>query len=154
MWLLQLPKLTTSSTLGYVDGGSGLDGYQGPFRYTKGSDKGMRITAVTDGTSNTIGFAESAGGLLSPDHGWFGFAYGHAHTISKFWSCPNADNGNCDSSAAGRGLGWGIPGSTHAGGRYNVCFVDGSVRSMNGGLDFQTYASICGAADGQVVNFD
>jgi prepilin-type N-terminal cleavage/methylation domain-containing protein/prepilin-type processing-associated H-X9-DG protein len=143
--------------IGYCSApGSGLEGYRGPFRYNSGTGKGQAIAGISDGTSNTLAVAESAGGLTflnTTNEGWTINPVGHSFFASNFWACPSA-SGNCVRTSAGKGLGSGIPGSLHAGGRYNAAFMDGSVRSMNGALDFTTYAIICGAADGQLVTFD
>jgi prepilin-type N-terminal cleavage/methylation domain-containing protein/prepilin-type processing-associated H-X9-DG protein len=154
-------KNNYSFNIGYgSDPASGLDGYRGPFRFNSASEKGMTIMGVTDGTSNTIAVAETAGGLTfvgdtSGNEGWTMNPVGHSFFASNFWSCPNPGTTNCvRTPASGLGLGSGIPGSLHTGGRYNALFTDGSVRSMNGALEFGIYAAICGAADGQVVTFD
>ena len=63
-------------------------------------------------------------------------------------------NGNCDFSAQGLGLSYQLPGSMHTGGRLNTLFMDGSVKSIDGGIDFLTYVFLCGAQDGQVVNLN
>jgi prepilin-type N-terminal cleavage/methylation domain-containing protein/prepilin-type processing-associated H-X9-DG protein len=132
---------------------SGLDAYQGPFRF---NDRALQMVGVTDGTSNTVGMMETAGGLIQQPpsfNGWFQAPFGHAYVISNFWLCPNAANGNCNFKPAGRGLGWGIPGSEHNG-RVNTMFMDGSVRAVDSSIDFLTYVYICGAQDGQVVTFN
>jgi prepilin-type N-terminal cleavage/methylation domain-containing protein/prepilin-type processing-associated H-X9-DG protein len=150
----QTGKTNYLVNIGYADiDADGLDSYQGPFRY---GPYGMKILGITDGASNTIGFCESAGGNIpsAPFNGWFQAPYGHAYTISNFWVCPNSGNQNCNFGPGGLGLGYGIPGSTHASGRFNTLFMDGSVRSLNGSIDFLTYAYLCGAQDGQTVNFD
>jgi len=139
--------------------GSGLEGYRGPFRYNNGTGKGLPILGITDGTSNTIGVAETAGGITflndTTNEGWTMNPVGHSFFASNFWSCPNTATTNCvNSKPSGLGLGSGIPGSLHTGGRYNALFMDGSVRSMNGALTFGIYAAICGAGDGQLVTFD
>ncbi|MFO0847901.1 MAG: DUF1559 domain-containing protein [Gemmataceae bacterium] len=144
--------------IGYASApGSGLDGYRGPFRYNNGTGRGLGILGVADGTSNTIGWAETAGGLTfigSANEGWTMNPVGHSYFASNFWACPSA-SGNCvKTPASGKGLGSGTPGSLHAGGRYNAVFMDGSVRSMNGALEFGVYAAICGASDGEIINFD
>jgi len=153
----QTAKTNYLVNIGYVDGGTGLDSYQGPFRYNNGLGKGLAITGVSDGTSNTIAFSETAGGLTfvgdTTNEGWTLEPYGHAYTASNFWTCPGGNN--CQNTPKGRGLGAGVPGSLHGGSaRYNALFTDGSVRSMAGNLDFLTYAYICGAQDGQVVTFN
>jgi prepilin-type N-terminal cleavage/methylation domain-containing protein/prepilin-type processing-associated H-X9-DG protein len=150
----QTGKTNYLVNIGYVAKDSdGLDGYMGPFRL---GQRALKIVGISDGTSNTIGFLESAGGNIpsAPFNGWFQSPYGHAYSISNFWVCPNSGNGNCDFSSAGGGLGWGVPGSRHTGGRINTLFMDGSVRAISGSVDFLTYAYLCGAQDGQVVTFD
>jgi prepilin-type N-terminal cleavage/methylation domain-containing protein/prepilin-type processing-associated H-X9-DG protein len=146
-----------SLNIGYVSAaGSGLESYRGPFVYNGGSGRGATIVGIGDGTSNTIGWAETAGGLTfvgTANEGWTMNPVGHSYFASNFWACPSA-SGNCVNTTAGRRLGSGIPGSLHAGGRYNAVFMDGSVRGLNGALDFTTYVYICGANDGQIVNFE
>ena len=143
--------------IGYCSQGQGLDGYRGPFVYNRGSGRGNTLVGIGDGTSNTLGWAETAGGLTfvnTTSEGWTMNPVGHSYFASNFWACPSA-SGNCvRTPASGRGLGSGIPGSLHTGGRYNAVFMDGSVRSLNGALDFSTYAAICGANDGQIINFE
>jgi prepilin-type N-terminal cleavage/methylation domain-containing protein/prepilin-type processing-associated H-X9-DG protein len=144
--------------IGYCsDPAGGLDGYRGPFRYNNGRGKGSPILGVADGTSNTIGFAETAGGLTfvgTADEGWTMNPVGHSFFASNFWACPSASTNCVNTPTSGRGLGSGIPGSLHPGGRYNAVFMDGSVRALNGALEFGVYAAICGAADGLVINFE
>ena len=56
-------KNNYSLNIGYcADPAGGLDGYRGPFRYNGGSGKGIGILQIGDGTSNTIGWAETWGG--------------------------------------------------------------------------------------------
>lgn len=145
--------------IGYAsDPASGLDGYRGPFRYNRGSGKGFLINAISDGTSNTLGMAETAGGLTfvgdTANEGWTMNPVGHSYFATNFWSCRNPGNGNCvNSTSAGQGLGSGIPGSFH-GQRFNAVFMDGSVRSLSGALEFGLYVAICGAQDGVIVDFE
>jgi prepilin-type N-terminal cleavage/methylation domain-containing protein/prepilin-type processing-associated H-X9-DG protein len=148
----QTGKTNYLVNIGYVSAvGSGLDGYKGPFRY---DTYALTVVGVSDGTSNTVGFAESAGGYIGSSwNGWVNDPYGHGYCPSNFWVCPNGGNGNCDNSAQGRGLGWGIPGSFHNG-RIQIVFMDGSVRAVNGSIDFLTWVYICGAQDGQTVTFN
>jgi len=129
----QTGKTNYLVNIGYVD--TTLDQYNGPFQYNSGTGTGLRITAISDGTSNTIGFAESAGGLTfigTTNEGWTVEPYGHAYTSSRFGTCPNTTNGNCKfTPASGRGLGAGVPGSLHASNRINTLFMDGSVRAFD-----------------------
>jgi len=153
----QTGKTNYLANIGYADIDSrGLDGYQGPFRL---DTYAMPITGISDGTSNTIGFMETAGGFVNwgsgnANNGWYQAPYGHGHTISNFGTCPNATNGNCSNTPEGRGLARGLPGSVHPGGRINTMFMDGSIRAFSGSVDFTVYVYMCGAQDGQVVAFE
>jgi prepilin-type processing-associated H-X9-DG protein len=115
---------------------------------------------VSDGTSNTVGFFEDAGGLVvfssatDPNNGWGHFSYGHAYTQSGFGTCPNSTNGNCLFTPQGRGLSSDTPDSLHAGNVLNCVFLDGSVRGINPQLTFVAFRDMCGAADGTVVTFE
>jgi len=114
-----------------------------------------KVVAVTDGTSNTIAFLESAGGYNPGTPGWWGNGFGLGITVSAFGMCPDATNGNCQPSGSpGFGLGIGLPGSFHAGNRINVVFGDGSVRNISPNMSFTTYVYISGMSDGQVVTFE
>jgi len=117
-----------------------------------------KIPGISDGTSNTVMFLESVGGYVNTgaagSTGWWGNWYGMNGAISAFGMCPDRNNPNCNFNPEGRGLGFAIPGSQHAGARINVVFGDGSVRSLNAAMDFTTYVYMCGASDGVVVSFD
>lgn len=161
-WVTTTGKNNYALNIGYArPDGDPLDVYIGPFRYNNGSGKGVSINLITDGMSNTIGFAETAGGLTfvgTATEGWTQNPIGHSFFASNFGACPNAANGNCVTIAtnpAGRNLGSGLPGSMHGDWtRYNAAFMDGSVRSLSGTLAFTVYRSICGATDGDVITFD
>jgi len=132
------------------------DLYIGAMQYNS-SGRGIAFANILDGTSNTIGFCETAGGLSfagTANEGWNYFAYGHGYFASDFGICPNSTNTNCNNTAAGKGLAAGLPGSLHPGGRINSLFMDGSIRAINGSMDFSTYVYISGVADGVSVNFD
>jgi prepilin-type processing-associated H-X9-DG protein len=133
------------------------DQFLGPFTYNQGSITGSKIVAISDGTSNTIGFVETAGGYLfdgTPNQGWNLEAYGHSYTSTSFGLCPVATNTNCNNTPQGKGLGAGIPGSLHAGNRINTLFMDGSVRAFSSSVGQSVYLAMGGAADGVVVNFE
>jgi len=163
--IAQLGQTNYLFNRGYVEAAQ----YEGPFTYSNktGSPSanlnpqaiGKSIVSVTDGTSNTIFMQETAGGYLSwaandPRNGWFAMPWGHAPFYSDFGTCPDKTNGNCDFSAAGKGFGWGCPSSFHATGRIMTLMGDGSVRSLAPDVNFTVYVYMCGAADGQVVQFN
>jgi prepilin-type processing-associated H-X9-DG protein len=133
------------------------DAFSGPFRWTGGSVTGQSILAITDGTSNTIGFVESAGGLTYPGtvaEGWSLESYGHGFSSTTFGLCPNPTSPNCINTSAGRGLGAGLAGSMHANNRINTLFMDGSVRAFNPDVGQAVYLAMGGAMDGVIVNFE
>lgn len=134
-----------------------IDTYIGPFQYNKGSSSGIQIGHVSDGTINTIGFAESAGGIKftgTPQEGWSQFSYGHGFFASDYGVCPNPTNSNCEKTTASKGLGAGYPGSMHPGNIINTMFLDGSIRSFKPSVDFVIFVYMCGAKDGQLVTLD
>ncbi len=121
-----------------------------------GYNSKTKLEAIGDGTSNTIMFAESAGGFADTlGGGWTMETWSSSVWWSTFGVCPRQDNGNCDFSSAGRGLGWGLPGSFHAGNIINVAMSDGSVRGINPAtLDFLTMSYLVGKNDGVVQNVE
>jgi len=113
---------------------------------------------ITDGTSNTIAFIESAGGVASVGsvtNGWTHFSWASAWAFSNFGLCPNPTNGNCrypPNFPTGRGLSRGQGGSQHANNRINVAYGDGSVRAISPTIDFALYVYLCGTNDGQIID--
>jgi prepilin-type N-terminal cleavage/methylation domain-containing protein len=141
----------------------------GPFRYSRQSSaatpyssvgtpggNGMAIPAISDGTSNTIFMMETNGGYLEAfgTTGWLGMNWGHAPFHADFGLCPDRTNQNCDFSANGKGYGWGLPSSAHAGNRIMTLFGDGSVRGISPTVQYGTFVYMCGASDGNVVTFE
>ncbi|MFM7541469.1 MAG: DUF1559 domain-containing protein, partial [Planctomycetota bacterium] len=148
----QTAKTNYLPNIGYMQS----DTYIGAMQYNS-NGRGIPISSILDGTSNTIGFCETAGGLSfagTANEGWNYFAYGHGYFASDFGICPNSTNTNCNNTAAGRGLSAGLPGSLHGNNRINSLFMDGSIRAINSSLNFSTYVYISGVSDGISVNFD
>jgi prepilin-type N-terminal cleavage/methylation domain-containing protein len=123
-----------------------------------GYNSKTKLESVADGTSNTIMFAESAGGIASINGigtGWTMETWSSSVWWSTFGVCPRPENDNCDKTPQGRGLGWGLPGSFHAGNIINMALGDGSVRGVNPNLlDFLSLSYLVGKADGVIQNFD
>ena len=127
--------------------------YLGPFQFKTP----LNIVHILDGSSNTVGVMETAGGNLNfsdPGPGWGQMTWAHAHVPSNYGTCPDRANRNCDFSPAGKGMSPGLPGSFHGSNRINTLFMDGSIRTISPDLNFTVYVYICGASDGQVVTFD
>lgn len=165
-------------TKDYATTGDNLgSSYKGPFAkyanelasgsgnavYINPPSKGASFATVTDGLSNTVFAMESAGGWLAwsgsatptANDGWTSMHWAHGIMVSDFGFCPDRTNGNCENVLKqGKGLGWGLPGSFHAGGVMTAAFGDGSVRTMAPQMSFAIFTYICGAQDGQTVAFD
>jgi prepilin-type N-terminal cleavage/methylation domain-containing protein/prepilin-type processing-associated H-X9-DG protein len=143
-------------------------------------DGPVRITAITDGTSNTIMIVEDAsrpiwygstGAVTVP--GYTG-ASGTSPQGGGGWADPlnyNATNG-ADPSGSGIAAGGGFMGipaapwscangcsndseifGFHTGGS-NVCFGDGSVRFVRNGLTMNQMQALLSRAGGEVISFD
>jgi prepilin-type N-terminal cleavage/methylation domain-containing protein/prepilin-type processing-associated H-X9-DG protein len=118
----------------------------GAFRLDNPNDKGVRLSKITDGTSNTILFGEKNIPLGSWGQGG--------------WDCStyDGDSPGCSGRAGGTGLpialslrdtGW-LFGSAHP----TVCnftFVDGSVHSLSKTLSATTLGMLTDIADGQLL---
>jgi prepilin-type N-terminal cleavage/methylation domain-containing protein len=139
-----------------------VDGASGLARFVNPPSQGDKIGSVKDGLSNTIFAMESAGGyfdgpangVASWGSGWMGMHWGHAPFYSNFGFCPDTSNGNCEVLPIGLGLGWGLPGSLHAGKVINTVNGDGSVRSMATNMTFGVFVALCGGKDGEIVTID
>jgi prepilin-type N-terminal cleavage/methylation domain-containing protein/prepilin-type processing-associated H-X9-DG protein len=145
---------------GYGDQRQGTFGhypYRGMFTFRSRN----KLENIPDGAGNRLAFLESAGGygqglsgIQMPEGipaGWWGNSWVMGEVFSRFGTCPDHNNPNCDFSAQGRGLGWALPGSLHEGHRINVAYGDGSVRTIPPDLDFNVYVAISGIADGYML---
>ena len=123
-----------------------------------------KLGAIPDGSSNTIMFVESAGGLNSVSGDmffshpqWWMHAWAGAQWFSAYGMCPNSNFGTCTAhqNDGGKGLSVFAAGSLHAGGVCNVAMGDGSVRGINApGISSPVLAFLTGGRDGQIVSPD
>jgi len=100
------------------------------------------MTAITDGTSNTIAFGESLGGFSNGQR-----------TFHPTWA-----------AGSGMATAWGLPSSWTVAGWYQYSskhtgvvqfsFGDGSVKGLRSSVSAATYRLLSGMADGQVVTGD
>jgi prepilin-type N-terminal cleavage/methylation domain-containing protein/prepilin-type processing-associated H-X9-DG protein len=122
------------------------------------------LERISDGTSNTLMFAENAGGQFAvggdPFFGtpkWTMNAWAGGVWWSAYGICPNMAGAgqNCDNSAGGRGLSVFVPGSLHSNGICNVALADGSVRGLNAqNIDSLSLAYLAGVRDGEIQSLD
>jgi len=119
--------------------------------------------SIADGTSNTLAFVESAGGLhriSSTDTFYNQFRWTQmAWAWGTWWSsqgmCPNASNTNCSTDPAGLGLGLFAGGSLHANNICNVAMADGSIKGLNvRNIDSLSIAYLAGVRDGEIQGTD
>jgi prepilin-type N-terminal cleavage/methylation domain-containing protein/prepilin-type processing-associated H-X9-DG protein len=118
-----------------------------------------RVTDITDGTSNTIAFQETAGGEINfgagnPANGWGSLSWASGIMFANYGTCPDHTNANCVFTPTGQGMSNGKPCSFHAGNRINTLYADGSVRTIPPDIDFTLFVYLTGKADGQVVSPD
>ena len=152
---VSLLKSTYAVMAGYPlfsAGGADTGGlYAGIFAF-KSPDRGLAITAITDGTSNTILAGEYAdanvnfgtGNVLTGDCA-VNFASGPLYT---YWGIRGGEAG--DQRPAFR---WYKFSSKHTG-VTQFCFGDGSVRAIRNGIDYTAYVQLGGAADGQIITLN
>jgi prepilin-type N-terminal cleavage/methylation domain-containing protein/prepilin-type processing-associated H-X9-DG protein len=115
--------------------------FNGPFIYQHNT----RLAEITDGTSNTMIFAEYGNayfnaGANAPTTGF----------IAGAWACgPMYTYWPPDTTTGGRGGYWQF-GSRHPG-IFNAVFADGSVASLSKNIDYTVWVLLSSMADGYVV---
>jgi prepilin-type processing-associated H-X9-DG protein len=128
--------------------------------YYKSKEK---VSRVPDGTSNTLMFVESAGGMLTGLNApadtpkWTNHSWGGAIWWSSSGICPNSRFSNCtwNQSPPPHASPVFAAGSMHAGGICNVAFADGSVRGLNApNIDSLSLAYLAGTRDGEIQGTD
>jgi prepilin-type N-terminal cleavage/methylation domain-containing protein/prepilin-type processing-associated H-X9-DG protein len=127
------------------------------------------LARVPDGTSSTVLFAESAGGMQDPSDPTIGvkwtmqaWAWGVWYSDDGLCPAPNPPTGvgvGCNtalrSTPQGRNMSVFAAGSLHANNICNMAMADGSVKGINPrGLDILALYYITGAKDGQVQSTD
>ena len=126
-----LGKTDYASNAGDI--GSGYPALCGPYF----TDSKTRIVAITDGTSNTIGFGEYLGGS-NPGPRDFTAAWMGAGAIPTAWGLAQPSQ-------------WYQFGGPHTGGVL-FGFCDGSVRSLKRSTDINTFIYLSAMSDGVVVS--
>jgi prepilin-type N-terminal cleavage/methylation domain-containing protein/prepilin-type processing-associated H-X9-DG protein len=113
---------------------------------------GVTMTSITDGTSNTIGFAEYFGGYLT----WAASSGIAAGIDGGSWSCGFNYSGfgtpgvNPSSTTSPT---WYLFSSNHTNNILNCAFADGSVRQISPSIDFNNWVFLTGYRDGQVITY-
>jgi len=121
--------------------------YQGLFTWKTQ----VKMTSITDGTSNTIAFSEIVGGTIAwagsggiPD-GLAGVSWVNGFYYSGFGT---------PSTVGSKGAWSSLFGSDHTGNVCNVVYADGSVRTVSPSIDFTTWLYLTGFRDGASVQVD
>ncbi len=122
----------------------------GYFQFSATGNKGTKVM-VPDGSSNSVMFAEYAGGWVVwgggggvPD-GPTGWAWGGGAIFSGFGSPVTGS-----ATTAANASQYLVANSQHTS-IVNVAFGDGSVRGLSSGLDFNTWLALTGIQDGSAV---
>jgi prepilin-type N-terminal cleavage/methylation domain-containing protein/prepilin-type processing-associated H-X9-DG protein len=112
-----------------------------------------KITAISDGTSNTIGFGETLAGTINGTRD-YAVMWPGAGTMPAAWGLPS------DGGSVFPGVNQGKPVvpdwftySSRHGPIVNFAFCDGSVRPIVKGCDYQSFINAAGMQDGNVVNY-
>jgi len=127
--------------------------WKGIFTYNPNPGAGgVSLGKIPDGTSNTFMFIEWVGGFLA-----WGGAGGIPDGIDgAAWTCGFGYTGFNGPSPTGsqtvNGVSyWYTFGSNHTGNICQICYADGSVRSVSPSIDFSTWVYLSGIADGVPV---
>jgi prepilin-type N-terminal cleavage/methylation domain-containing protein/prepilin-type processing-associated H-X9-DG protein len=127
-----LGKTDYAPNAGYI--GSGDPPLQGPYY----SDSQTKITAITDGTSNTFAFGEYMGGSYPGSRNFVGTWIGTGG-IATAWGL------------SGTSWQWYQFAGPHISG-VNFAFCDGSVRAITRSIDNNDYYYLSAIADGAVIS--
>jgi prepilin-type processing-associated H-X9-DG protein len=107
-----------------------------------------KIADITDGTSNTLAFGETLGGLHKDGTRDFELSWmGEGWRSAKWGLAPIYGTTGTDYRFSQFQ-------STHPGGVVNFAWADGHVSGISRGADFNAFIYASGKADGQVLNAD
>jgi prepilin-type N-terminal cleavage/methylation domain-containing protein len=120
------------------------DGYRGVFYWKQK----LPIVQISDGSSNTFMFGETAGGAFSPN-----VSYAYSWATTPLFTAFGVWDGTPTDTGAGAKFG-----SRHIG-IINFAYADGSIRPLTNiasynGANFGLFAALAGKSDGQVVTFN
>jgi prepilin-type processing-associated H-X9-DG protein len=135
------PNINANASLGE----DGLDHGNGMFYRTDGN-RTLKLTGITDGTSNTFMIGED---LHSFDQHCGGWAYGNYVNATCAIPLNYADAGNAYNHWPDR---YSFH-SKHDGGA-NFCFADGGVRFVSNGVDIATYRGLATIRGAETVSPD
>jgi prepilin-type N-terminal cleavage/methylation domain-containing protein len=112
----------------------------------------IKIVQISDGTSNTIAFAEYAGGNIV----WGGQGGIPDGMAAASWSAGFNYTGFGGPGPQGSqtASGWAFFGADHIGYVCNCAFADGTVRGISPSISFNTWIYMSGINDGVNVSFD
>jgi prepilin-type N-terminal cleavage/methylation domain-containing protein len=134
-----------------TEAANGCPGCEGMFFYKSQN----AIARITDGSSNTMMYAEYAGGYIQwggsggiPD----GLAAGSWSAGFNYTGFGNPCNGATQIMNPSASC-WAMFGSFHTG-VLNCCFGDGSIRTIKQSVDFNTWIYMSGISDGVVIQFN
>ncbi len=103
-----------------------------------------KITSITDGTSNTLGFGETLGGQAPPNQRDFKLTWMGSMSLPSAWGLPSDVN-----------AGWYSYSSKHTG-VVQFAMCDGSVRNFTKGLSgsgVTNFIYLSGMGDGKVIDY-
>jgi len=119
---------------GYIGNYPGLQQYAGPFY----ANSKVKITQITDGTSNTLSYGEVLGGPQNPSQRQANITWiGAASMPSAWWSSAQP-------------VGWYQYGSMHE--TIQFAFLDGTVHSVSVAAPWASFLYASGAQEGQTYD--
>jgi prepilin-type N-terminal cleavage/methylation domain-containing protein/prepilin-type processing-associated H-X9-DG protein len=140
--------LGVGGAYGKVDGSDAANAQWLPFTGIFYMSSATKITAISDGTSNTVAFGEYTGTHINGTREFRVSWMGAGWLVTRFGLAPIY---NADGSTGGNDYTWRQFSSKHAA-VVNFAFADGSVRPISRTADFNQWIYATGAQDGRVVD--